>query len=227
MTRREEPSRPRGAFIVIEGIDGSGSTTQARRLVTALEGAGLPALFTCEPSGGNVGALIREALAHRLRDPAGNPVALDWVTLALLFAADRADHVHRTVLPELERGRWVVSDRYDLSSLAYQSVTSGGATGALPWIVALNSKVLRPDLTIVVDVTAATAARRRHTRGAEAELFEVPELQARLASVYRDAESLVPGDPVVHVDGEQDIERVASEIWAATLRLAQSRESRP
>lgn len=213
MTRSDAPRPSRGAFIVLEGIDGSGSTTQAQRLVAALEREGVPALFTCEPSSGNVGMLIREALAHRLRDRAGEPVTLDWVTLALLFAADRADHVHRTVLPALERGRWVVSDRYDLSSLAYQSVTSGAATGALPWIVALNSKVLRPDLTIVVDVTARTAARRRHTRGAAAELFEVPELQERLASVYRNAETLVADDPLVHVDGEQDIERVASEIW--------------
>lgn len=213
MTLREASRPPSGAFIVIEGIDGSGSTTQAQRLVAALEREGVPALFTCEPSSGNVGALIREALAHRLRDRAGDPVTLDWVTLALLFAADRADHVHRTVQPALKSGRWVISDRYDLSSLAYQSVTSGGAAGVLPWIVALNSKVLRPDLTIVVDVTAATAARRRHTRGADAELFEVPEVQERLASVYRDAETLVPDDAVIHVDGEQDIDRVASEIW--------------
>lgn len=225
MTLREAAARPRGAFVVVEGIDGSGSTTQAQRLVTALESAGVPALFTCEPSSGKVGTLIREALEHRLRDPAGELVVLDWATLALLFAADRADHVHRTVTPALESGRWVISDRYDLSSLAYQSVTSGGVAGALPWIVALNSQVPRPDLTIVVDVTAPTAARRRRARGAEAELFEVPEIQARLASVYRDAETLVPGDRVLHVDGEQDIEKVASEIWiqVEALRLERTR----
>lgn len=214
MTLHEAGATEPGAFIVVEGIDGSGSTTQAQRLVAALERAGVPAMFTCEPSSGNVGALIREALGHRLRDAAGQPVALDWVTLALLFAADRADHVHRSVLPALQSGRWVVSDRYDLSSLAYQSATSGGAADVLPWIVALNSKVVRPDLTIVVDVTAATAARRRHTRGAAAELFEVPELQARLASVYQNAETLVPGDRVVHVDGEQELEVVAADIWS-------------
>lgn len=203
-----------GRFIVVEGIDGSGSTTQAQRLVAELERAGVRARFTCEPSSGNVGALIREALGHRLRDSAGEPVALDWVTLALLFAADRADHVHRMVLPTLAKGEWVVSDRYDLSSLAYQSVTSGGAADVLPWIRALNSKVLRPDLTIIVDVNAATAARRRHTRGADAELFEVPEIQERLASVYRNAEILVPHDRVAHVDGERDIASVAAEIWS-------------
>lgn len=210
----------RGRFIVVEGIDGSGSTTQAQRLVAELEHVGVPALFTCEPSNGNVGALIREALGHRLRGSAGEPVALDWVTLALLFAADRADHVHRTVLPTLAQGHWVVSDRYDLSSLAYQSVTSGGAADVLPWIRALNSQVLRPDLTIVVDVHAATAARRRHARGAAAELFEVPEIQERLAAVYKNADLLVPGDLVVHVDGEQDIASVAAEIWSRIKPLA-------
>lgn len=225
MTPPEAAARSDGAFIVIEGIDGSGSTTQAKRLVSALEGAGVPALFTCEPSSGKVGALIREALEHRLRDPTGDLLVLDWVTLALLFAADRADHVHRTVTPALGSGRWVISDRYDFSSLAYQSVTSGGVAGALPWIVSLNSQVPRPDLTIVVDVTAPTAARRRQVRGAEAELFEVPEIQERLAAVYRNAETLVPNDRVVHVDGEQDIERVASEIWirVEALRLARTR----
>src|SRR6186713_3286047 len=99
MTGREASNT--GRFIVVEGIDGSGSTTQAQRLVAELERAGVPARFTCEPSSGNVGALIREALAHRLRDSVGEPVALDWVTLALLFAADRADHVQRMVLPTL------------------------------------------------------------------------------------------------------------------------------
>ena len=213
----------RGAFIVVEGIDGSGSTTQAKRLVERLERASVPALFTCEPSTGNVGALIRSALEHRLQGDTGEPIVLDWVTLALLFAADRADHVHRTVNPALLAGRSVVSDRYDLSSLAYQSVTSGSAALVLPWIRALNSRVIRPDLTIVVDVTAATAARRRQQRGADAELFEVPEVQERLASVYRHAESLIPDDRVVHVDGERDADTVADAVWDAVAALGVGR----
>lgn len=217
------PGAARGAFIVIEGIDGSGSTTQAKRLVARLERALVPAVFTCEPSTGNVGALIRGALEHRLQDDTGEPVVLDWVTLALLFAADRADHVHRSVNPALLAGRSVVSDRYDLSSLAYQSVTSGTAAGVLPWIRALNSRVIRPDLTIIVDVTAATAARRRQQRGADAELFEVPEVQERLAAVYRNAESLIPDDHVVHVDGERDADTVAEAVWDAVAALGVGR----
>lgn len=213
--------RELGRFVVLEGIDGSGSTTQAKRLVQRLVQSGIAAVFTCEPSDGNVGSLIRSALAHRLQDAAGRPVALDWATLALLFAADRADHVHRCVQPELERGTWVISDRYDLSSLAYQSVTSESERGAdaLPWIRQLNRQVRRPDLTLVVDVTADTAAQRRQSRGGQAELFEVPELQRRLARVYGGAESLVPDDPLVHVDGERSVEEVSDQIWSAVQHL--------
>lgn len=219
----------RGCFVVLEGIDGSGSTTQAKRLVQRLVQSGVRAVFTCEPSDGNIGRLIRDALSHRLEDSTGSPVVLDWVTLALLFAADRADHVHRSVDPELEMGTWVISDRYDLSSLAYQSVTSvpESENAALPWIRQLNSQVRRPDLTLVVDVTADTAAQRRQIRGGEAELFEVPELQRRLARVYAAAESLVPEDPLVHVDGERSVAEVSDQIWSAVQRLARTSGGEP
>src|SRR5690606_10046542 len=94
-------------FIVIEGIDGSGSTTQAKRLVAHLTEVGKPAVCTCEPSQGVVGQLIRRVLSRRLDDAGGEPVTLDWRTLALLFAADRADHVNSTIAPALARGCWV------------------------------------------------------------------------------------------------------------------------
>ena len=104
-------------------------------------------------------------------------------------------------------------------SIQVSSVTSGTSTSVLPWTRALNSRVIRPDLTLIVDVTATTAARRRQLRGADAELFEVPEVQERLASVYRNAESLIPDDRVVHVDGERDADTVAEAIWDAVLAL--------
>ena len=217
MTRAGEPAR--GRFIVLEGIDGSGSTTQANLLVERLRRSGRPALGTCEPSQGPVGTLIRQALGHRLEDAGGAPLALDWVSLALLFAADRSDHVHRCIEPALRVGQFVVSDRYDLSSLAYQSATSGEGIEVLTWIRQLNQRAPRPDLTIVVDVSALTAERRRLQRGEAAELFEVPELQQRLAAVYRDAKSLVPGDRLLHVDGEAGVAAVAEAIWSAVQAL--------
>ncbi len=215
----------RGVFIVLEGIDGSGSTTQAQLLVERLTEAGMDSLFTCEPSDGPIGELIRRALQKRLATGNGEPISLDWVTLSLLFAADRADHAQRTIVPALKAGRSVVSDRYDLSSLAYQSATSDSGPEALSWIRELNERVLRPDLTVIVDVEAETAQRRRLQRGAAAELFEVPELQRRLAKIYRTAEQLVPLDRVVHVDGEQDVASVAAAIWVEVSRLIGEKSS--
>ncbi len=215
-----------GCFIVVEGIDGSGSTTQAKRLVERLRHEGTEAMFTFEPSDGNVGQWIRAALEHRLVDAGGAPVTLDWRTLALLFAADRVDHVHQVIEPALSRGVVVVSDRYDLSSLTYQSVSAGAGSKALPWIRELNRYALRPDLTLVIDVEPRTAERRRRSRGAEAELFEVPELQRRLAAVYRSAESLVPGDAVLHIDGEMDVDAVGNAIWSAVQQRRRRLETR-
>lgn len=206
-------------FIVIEGIDCSGKTTQARQLVSRLRDAGHCALFTWEPSEGNVGRMIRDALCHRLVDAVGCSTSLDWVTMALLFAADRADHVQRTIRPALDRGCFVVTDRYDLSSLTYQALTSGDADGVLDWIRELNGRVPRPDLTIVVDVSAEVAAERLVARYEKPELFEVPETQRQLAQIYSRAEELVPHDRVVHVDGEGSVQEVADAVWAAVQVL--------
>ena len=214
-----DATRPSGLFVVLEGIDGSGSTTQAHRLVAALERSGSPALFTFEPSEGPVGQLIRAALERRLKDRAGEPHSLDWVGLALLFAADRADHAQTVVRPALERGVVVVSDRYDLSSLVYQSVSAGSPPGALAWIRTLNSRAPRPDLTIVLDVSAQVAEQRRRSRAQADELFEVPELQRHLAETYAGAERLVPGDRLVHVDGEAPLDEVSNAVFALVQAL--------
>lgn len=208
-----------GRFIVLEGIDGAGTTTQAKRLAAELERRGLSVCLTCEPSSGPVGALIRRALQKKLGEgePSG-PRSLSWGTIALLFAADRLDHVDSVVAPALAAGRVVVSDRYVLSSLAYQSVTSPEGEGAVPFIRAINSRALRPDLTVVVDVDPDVAERRRAARGGPPELFEVQEIQRQLARVYARAEQLVPGDAVVHVaDGtpEEVFERILTAVARA------------
>ena len=89
----------------------------------------------------------------------------------------------------------------------------------MPWIRALNEHARRPDLTIVLDVGAEVAAKRRAVRGGNAELYELGELQERLAEAYRRAETLVPSDRVVHVDGERDPGTVERDIYAAVLAL--------
>jgi dTMP kinase len=192
-------------FIVLEGIDGSGTTTQASLLVAELSRRGVEAVATCEPTPGPVGKLIRSALKRELATDAGTPRPLAWTSMALLFAADRLDHVESFIAPALARGTTVVCDRYVLSSLSYQSATSPEGPGALEWIRSLNSRALRPELTIVLDVPEDVARARRESRGGPPELFEVQELQRQLAALYARAEELLPGERVVHVaDGPVD-----------------------
>jgi len=210
-----------GLFIVIEGIDGCGSTTHAKLLGEAIRGRGAEVVLTCEPSSGPVGTLIRQALQRRLPGPdASTPRHLDWTTLALLFAADRMDHLHSTVVPALRAGSVVISDRYDLSSLAYQSVTAHDGSDPVPWIRTLNTQALRPDLTLVIDVPAEVAEERRRARGGVEELFEARELQARLATVYARAETLVPNDCLLHVPGVGEMGEVATRVLEAVISAA-------
>jgi dTMP kinase len=209
-----------GRFIVLEGIDGCGSTTHSKRLAKALRMAGIDVRLTCEPTTGPIGALIRQVLQKRLFVPdATGPRDFAWSTMALLFAADRLDHLDCTVLPALREGATVISDRYDLSSLAYQSVTAPAGELVVPWIREINLCALRPDLTIVLDFAPETAEERRHARGGFAEIFEVREIQQKLAAIYGRAEDLVPGDRVVHVSAEGDIETVGQRVLVAVEQV--------
>jgi dTMP kinase len=209
-----------GVFIVLEGIDGSGSTTHTKLLGKALRQRGLKVVETCEPSPGPVGALIRQVLSRRLfvADATG-PRSFAWSTMALLFAADRMDHLDSTIVPALRDGAVVLSDRYDLSSLAYQSVTAPGGEKVVPWIRELNAAALRPDLTVVIDVPVEVAEERRRSRGGIEEMFETRELQTRLCAVYGHAEQLVPDDRVAHVTGVGAVSDVAASILNAVVAL--------
>lgn len=206
----------RGCFIVLEGIDGCGSTTQAKLLAERLRERGRDVVLTCEPTSGPVGTLIRKALQRRLvgETPDG-PSRFSWATLALLFAADRVDHVKELIEPALLAGKWVVSDRYDLSSLAYQSLSAASEPDVLPWLRDINRFIVRPDLTIVIDVPADVAQERRALRGGSPELFEVSELQRKLANVYAEAERLVPLDALAHVGGVDEPSAVLERILSA------------
>jgi dTMP kinase len=203
----------RGVFIVLEGLDGSGTTTQTARLGARLTACGISCVTTREPTPGPVGQLIRGALTSKLQHD-GAPVQLDFRTLALLFAADRSDHNQRLVRPYLSAGHVVISDRYTLSSLLYQSLTAPAGVECLPWLRQINDSAETPDLVIVLDVSAAEAAARRTLRGEPAELFERDELQARLARGYRDAKRLLPGQRVEVLDGARTKSDVARDIEA-------------
>jgi dTMP kinase len=189
-------ARRRGLFIALEGIDGAGTTTQGRRLVAALRRRGQAALFTREPSDGVVGRHIRRCLRQK---PGPSPERL-----ALLFAADRLDHVETVIAPALAAGQIVVSDRYVLSSLAYQ-----GVEGDAGWIALLNARAPAPDLTVLLDVSTAEATRRRQRRGGHADRYEVTPFQRRVAARYRELVRLPAAGDVLVIDGAATVEAIA------------------
>jgi dTMP kinase len=201
-----------GILIVLEGIDGAGTTTQAERLVGGLVARGVDVHRTREPSDGPVGRLLREILA-------GEHAPADATTLALLFAADRADHIQREVAPALAAGRVVVSDRWYHSSLAYQ-----GAGEERAWIAELNRRARRPDLTIFLRVAPEVAAERRNASGRADELFDALAVQRQVALGYREVMAgLAATERIEIVDGEQPVERVADICLALTLAALERR----
>ncbi|NMB75766.1 MAG: dTMP kinase [Myxococcales bacterium] len=213
MTRSSAISRRRrGRFIVLEGIDGAGTTTQSRLLCDWLRSIGRSVLPTREPSDGPIGHMIRAILSGRLvvRESvaAGSPRvrALDPAAIALLFAADRIDHLDNEVQPALARGIEVVSDRYYHSSLAYQSQDC-----PMPWVQQINRRAMAPDVTYLLDVPVCVGARRRRARLGR-DLFENDAFQIRVERSYRSLRRLLPEEDIVVLDGTRSVEEIQSRI---------------
>lgn len=209
------PRRPYpGLFVVLEGIDGAGTTTQAERLCEALRAEDVRATVTREPSDGPIGTLIRQALTGRVSLPNGGG-PLNAQTMALLFAADRTDHLEAQVLPWMDRGDVVLCDRYVLSSLAYQ-----GALLPLDWVEGINAFASPPDLTLFLEVPPEVAARRRAGRGGAAELFEEESLQRKIAARYLDAlKRRGRKERVVRIDGTLPVGEVTRQALDAIRPL--------
>jgi dTMP kinase len=151
----------RGRFITFEGPEGSGKTTQAARLSERLRAGGLTVTHTREPGGTRTGEAIREILQH---DAAGEPLCVQ--AEVLLFAASRAQLVQNVILPALERGEWVVSDRFVDSTTAYQGYGRGLDVEILLSINAFAAGDARPDLTLLLDLDVEAGLRRMHARNA-------------------------------------------------------------
>jgi dTMP kinase len=203
-----------GGLVVLEGIDGSGTTTQVARLAERLRAKRVAVRATREPSDGPVGTLVRQVLMGRVVVPGGRSPG--WATMALLFAADRMDHIESEISPFVAAGGVVLSDRYDASSLAYQSVSSGvDAKEAVDWIRWLNRYVRRPELTIVLDLSPEIAAERRARRGDAAQLYEQNEMQRQLAAFYKTLAKHMPEDHIAVIDGNGTMDEVHARVWDA------------
>ncbi|MGB9676821.1 MAG: dTMP kinase [Candidatus Bathyarchaeales archaeon] len=191
----------KGVFICIEGLDGCGKTTQAKLLVKALRKAGYNAVYTAEPSRGKIGKFIKQYCLH------GSQRA-SVVVEALLFAADRFEHLEREVIPALKTGMVVVSDRYVFSSLAYQ-----GAAGLdLEWIEKVNGHAIMPDLALFIDVEPEVAIGRVKPRKS---VMENLETQRKVREVYM---KFVESGKLVLVDGNKPKADVAKNVLDVVLK---------
>lgn len=192
----------RGIFVVLEGGDGCGKSTQAQLLVSRLRDLGREVVATREPGATEAGAAIRSLVLG-----GGD---LDPRAEALLIAADRAEHVAEVIRPALERGAVVVSDRYIPSSLAYQGVARGLGVEEIAGLSEWATGGLTPDVVVILDVPAGEAASRR--TGPQDRMEREPD-SFRLAvnQAYRD---LAGRFGWTLVDGREPVEQVAGEIWA-------------
>ena len=163
--QRQLPSR--GRFLVLEGIDGCGKTTQLRALAAWLPSSGLlppgaELIITREPGGTALGLALRQLLLEPPAAAAPSPTAE-----LLLYAADRAQHVERRIGPALTAGHWVLSDRYTGSTAAYQGYGRGLDLGLIAQLEQLATSGLEPDLTLWLDLPLADSLRRRGHRPAD------------------------------------------------------------
>jgi dTMP kinase len=204
-------SKQRGRFIVIEGLDGAGTPTQAKRLADQLTGAGRSSWLTCEPTDEPVGKLIRDALSGRIVSPGSNKrVSFGETALCLLFAADRIEH-SREIERWIKRGKNVVCDRYILSSIAYQSLDPSISAKR---VVEVNRGCAIPDLTILLDVPVKECLTRLKNRKDSPTVYEKKELLKGIRRNYAATRKLYKKHfgRLVTIDGAGTIDEVHEAI---------------
>ena len=185
----------KGVFICIEGLDGSGKTTQAQILTDRLSRSH-NAVCTSEPSHGTTGTFLRECCLY-------DEKRLPTATEALLFAADRVEHVENEIKPALAEGKLVICDRYVYSSLAYQ----GSAGLSLAWIRKINSYALQPDFAVFIDVPPERVMERLQRKKS---VMETLETQRKVRDVYL---NFVKEGELVLIDGDKPIGEVADTLF--------------
>ena len=188
-----------GKFIVFEGLDGSGLSTQAKLLKEYLENRGIKTVLTKEPTkNSSIASKIHQALSHQIE--------IDSLQLQKLFAQDRREHLENLIIPSLKEGKFVISDRYFFSSFAFGSEKEED----LEKIIELNKDFLMPDLVLLLKVRPKVCIERIKKRGEEIKLFEKEE---KLEKVWKNYQKLVDIFDVIKViDGEQEIDKVQREV---------------
>jgi dTMP kinase len=198
----------KGVFVCIEGLDGSGKTTHAYRLVQNLQKRGFDAVYTTEPGRGKLGKFIRASvLQGKKRVPR--------VVEAVLFAVDRVEHLEKDVKPALMEGKVVVSDRCVYSSLAYQ-----GAAGLdLEWIEEINRFALPPDLGLYIDVPPEVVVKRIRRKKS---VMERLETQRRVKQVYI---KFVNNGKLTSIDGDRKKIEVEQNILSVILDFLENHKA--
>jgi dTMP kinase len=190
-----------GVFICIEGLDGSGKTTQAELLTERLYKS-YNAVYTSELSHGKTGTFIRECCLYEEK-------RLPTAAEALLFAADRIEHVENEIKPALAEGKLVICDRYIYSSLAYQ----GSAGLSLAWIKKINSYALKPDFAVFIDVSPEEVLERLQRKKS---VMETLEIQQKVREVYL---KFVEKGELIRIDGDKPKDAVADALYSKVLGL--------
>lgn len=200
----------RGKFITFEGGEGSGKSTQARLLGERLKTLGVGVKLTREPGGSPAAEVIRHILLSGAAKPLGAEAE------ALLFAAARDDHLATTIRPALEKGIWVISDRFADSTRVYQGVLGHVDPRLIKRLERIIIGDTWPDLTIVLDVPAEEGLQRAHVRRGEGAVDrfegEAAEFHSKLREAYRQLVASEPGRCVL-IDATQPREKVSEQIW--------------
>lgn len=189
-------------FVTFEGLDGSGKSTQADLLAEWLRGEGHDVVLTREPGGTEVGEAVRQLV---LRGPDMTP----WAEAAL-FAAARAEHAEKVIRPALDRGAWVICDRYIDSSVAYQGVGRELGVGRVLELNLAATRGLVPDKTFVIAIDPAMA-RERAAHDPDRIEREPPDFQSAVDDAYRGLAAIFP-NRIVIVDGQGSATHIADQI---------------
>ncbi len=200
-----------GRLIVIEGLDGAGTTTLTGLAVAALDAAGTDAMATANPSDRPLGELARRFLRHE--------VDFDERVAAMIFSGDRLDHARRVIEPALAAGTWVLCDRYYLSTLAYQGARIAAEHGtplaaAIEWCAGLNRFVPRPEVTYFVNVARDERQRRMRDRPGDPERYDAGPTAAEVEAAYTRARAFLAaaGEEFVDIDGAPPPAQVAARL---------------